>query len=71
MSEGSCTYIILGKHVSRVFEDLRKTKPPNRTKHPLTEEACVNITVARREGEGEGPPSLAMVESSGGGGDKG
>jgi hypothetical protein len=30
MSEGSCTYIILGKHVSRVFEDLRKTKAPNR-----------------------------------------
>jgi hypothetical protein len=30
MFEGSCTYIILGKHVSRVFEDLRKTKAPNR-----------------------------------------
>jgi hypothetical protein len=29
MPEGSCTYIILGKHVSRVFEDLRKTKAPN------------------------------------------
>jgi hypothetical protein len=29
MSEGSCTYIILGKHVSRVFEDLQKTKAPN------------------------------------------
>jgi hypothetical protein len=28
MSEGSCIYIILGKHVSRVFEDLRKTKAP-------------------------------------------
>jgi hypothetical protein len=28
MSEGSCTYIILGIHVSRVFEDLRKTKAP-------------------------------------------
>jgi hypothetical protein len=29
MSEGSCTYIILGKHVRRVFEDLRKMKAPN------------------------------------------
>jgi hypothetical protein len=29
MSEGSCTYIILGKHVSHVFEDLRKMKAPN------------------------------------------
>jgi hypothetical protein len=29
MSEGSCTYSILGKHVSRVFEDLLKTKAPN------------------------------------------
>jgi hypothetical protein len=31
MSEGSCTYIILGKHVSRVFEDLQKTKAANIT----------------------------------------
>jgi hypothetical protein len=29
MPKGSCTYIILGKHVSRVFEDLWKTKAPN------------------------------------------
>jgi hypothetical protein len=29
MSEGSYTYIIFGKHVSRVFEDLQKTKAPN------------------------------------------
>jgi hypothetical protein len=29
MYEGSCTYIILGKYVSRVFEDLQKTKAPN------------------------------------------
>jgi hypothetical protein len=29
MSEGSCTYIILGKYVSRIFEDIQKTKAPN------------------------------------------
>jgi hypothetical protein len=29
MSEGCCTYIILGIHVSHVFEDLRKMKAPN------------------------------------------
>jgi hypothetical protein len=34
MSEGSCTNIILGKHVSRVFEDLRKTKAPNSLQDP-------------------------------------
>jgi hypothetical protein len=28
MFEGSCTYIILGKYVSRVFEDLQKTNAP-------------------------------------------
>jgi hypothetical protein len=28
MSEGSCIYIILGKHVGQVFEDLPKTKAP-------------------------------------------
>jgi hypothetical protein len=31
ISEGSCTYIILEKHVSRVFEDLQKTKAPTVT----------------------------------------
>jgi hypothetical protein len=28
-AEGPCEYIILGKHVSRVFEDLRKMKALN------------------------------------------
>jgi hypothetical protein len=32
MFEDSCTYIILEKYVSRVFEDLRKMKAPNNNK---------------------------------------
>jgi hypothetical protein len=30
-AEDPCECIILGNHVSRVFEDLRKMKAPNRT----------------------------------------
>jgi hypothetical protein len=35
MSEGSCICIILGEHVSCIFEDLRRTKAPNRTTSPI------------------------------------
>jgi hypothetical protein len=37
--EGSCVYIILGKHVSHVFEDLRKTKAPNRYQMGIPQQA--------------------------------
>jgi hypothetical protein len=37
-AEGPCECIILGKHISCVFEDLRKTKAPNSVRNEFESE---------------------------------